>query len=202
MKYTWKTKSQAREKGGLKTVAASISNTRQTPTWPHDIPAYTGWSVGSSIIVPPCLIPSQSTVLSFVSFGWTFARHSAATITVARVSFHAWAGRISHPFQNPSSSPLYRGAGVGKWICEYFPGSAGKQSSSHYVRAWAIPTCFSLSKTCNRGKRPRKSVQVSEISFFLKWWIRMFHEINGKRILERIKRGLDKLKILSETKLE
>lgn len=45
-------------------------------------------------------------------------------------------------------------------------------------------------------------MQVSEISFFLKWRIRMFHEINGKRILERIKRGLDKLKILSETKLE
>ena len=30
----------------------------------------------------------------------------------------------------------------------------------------------------------------------------MFHEINGKSILERIKGGLDKLKILSLTKLE
>lgn len=33
--------------------------------------------------------------------------------------------------------------------------------------------------------------------------IRMFHEINGKKgILERIKRDLDKLKILSATELE
>ena len=131
VKHPWKTKSWVRGQGeALRQLQLpyAILEKPQHDCMTH-LPLHADLYAAAALS-HQCPIQSQTTILNAVPFRGTFARHGMAPMTVAHVSSHTWVGRISHPFRNPSFSLLCRDAGEGKWICDCFSGSAGRQSCS------------------------------------------------------------------------